>query len=155
MQLNIIPKCSNNNWNGLDLTKFLYGLWYESISYRICIRCRGSAFNYLISVSSLQGCVDACNSDGRCCHYSYLKSTASHPDNENCYLYTTGECDLEDLRQDDCHHWRSGLRTTVPLRWVMRIIVMMITMIMVVMIKKISSPSTKPSVQNYKNSLWP
>ena len=65
------------------------------ISYR---RCGGIATNFLVSISSHQDCLDACNRDDRCCHYSHHKGEASHPDHNTCYLFSSGDCDMEDLR---------------------------------------------------------
>ena len=79
-------------------------------------RCRGSAVNYLISITSHQGCLDACNRDDRCSYYSHLRSVASHPDHNTCYLFTSENCDMEDLMLDECRcrysQWRTGRRTT-------------------------------------------
>ena len=77
----------------------------------IIIRCRGVAANYLVSVHSHLGCLEACNRDDRCAHYSYHKSEASHPDHNNCYIFSSGECDMEDLMYSGDTHWRTGSRT--------------------------------------------
>ena len=77
------------------------------------IRCRGVAANYLVSIYSQQGCLDACNRDERCGHYSYHKSEASHPDHNNCYIFSSEECDMDNLMYDDNTQWRTGSRTAV------------------------------------------
>ena len=75
-------------------------------------RCRGGALNYLVSVSSLQGCVEACDNDKRCHHYSHHMSDASHPYHEHCLLFSSGNCDLNDLMYSGPQsHWISGRRT--------------------------------------------
>ena len=74
-------------------------------------RCRGGALNYLVSVSSLQGCVEACDNDKRCCYCSYHKSHASHPNHEVCLLFSAGQCDLEDLMDSEAQsQWVSDSR---------------------------------------------
>ena len=80
-------------------------------------RCRGEAVNYLVSVpmSSLGDCRDACNNDERCCYYSHHKSDASHPDHDNCFIYSAMECDIEDLMDSDpWSGWLTGDRTQCP-----------------------------------------
>ena len=88
-------------------------VWTKSLSW---FRCQGSAVNYLISISSHQGCLDACNRDDRCSYYSHLSSDDSHPDHNTCYLFTSEECDMEKLLLDECRcrysQWRTGKRTT-------------------------------------------
>ena len=77
-------------------------------------RCRGEAVNYLVSVpmSSLGDCRDACNNDERCCHYSYHNSDASHPDHDNCFIYSAMECDIENLMDSNpWSGWLTGDRT--------------------------------------------
>ena len=75
------------------------------------------AVNFFVSVSSLRGCLDACNNDVRCCHYSYHRSDTTHPDHENCYLFSSRMCDTEDLLYDEGpHHWRTGSRTRLSFR---------------------------------------
>ena len=75
-------------------------------------RCRGEAVNYLVSVSSLRDCLDACNNDERCCHYSHHQSDESHPDHNNCYLYSAMECDTEDLiYSEPWSGWLTGDRS--------------------------------------------
>ena len=74
-------------------------------------RCRGSAVNYLVSVSSLRECVEACDKDERCCHYSHHKSVASHQDHEHCLLFGAEACDVSDLMYTSSGHWITGLRT--------------------------------------------
>ena len=71
----------------------------------------GKAVNYLVSVPSFRKCHDACVSDKRCCHYSYHRSQRGHPDHENCFLYSSGACDINSLILRDYHsHWRTGWR---------------------------------------------
>ena len=79
-------------------------------------RCRGSAVNYLISVPSIQNCLDACNYDERCCHYSHHRSHASHPDHHNCFLFSAEECDVTDLMYSAHGHWVTGDRTRASSR---------------------------------------
>ena len=77
-------------------------------------RCGGIATNFLVSISSHQDCLDACNRDDRCCDYSHHKGEAAHPDHNTCYLFSSGECDMEDLMIDvNKRQWRTGKRTTV------------------------------------------
>ena len=80
-------------------------------------RCRGGAVNYLVSVSSLRGCVEACDRDERCCHYSYHRSEPSHPDHTHCFLYSSEACDINNLMYSGSRsHWVSGLRTAASTR---------------------------------------
>ena len=75
-------------------------------------RCGGEAVNYLVSVSSHRDCLDACNNDERCCYYSHHRSDESHPDHDNCYLYSATECDTEDLiYSEPGSDWRTGDRS--------------------------------------------
>jgi len=73
-------------------------------------RCGGTATNYLATISSHKGCLDACNRDERCCHYSYHTSDATNPDQDVCYLFYYGLCKI---MIDGSKHWRTGKRTTV------------------------------------------
>ena len=81
-------------------------------------RCRGGAINYLVSVSSLQSCVEACDNDDRCCHYSHHKSgEASHPVQDLCLLFSANECNIEDLvLHGSRSSWVTGDRTTATSR---------------------------------------
>ena len=81
-------------------------------------RCRGRAVNYLVSVPSLQGCVEACDHDERCCHYSHHKSVVSHPYHDHCLLFSAEDCDVTDLMYSDVlrSHWVSGSRTKASAR---------------------------------------
>ena len=81
-------------------------------------RCRGRAVNYLVSVPSLRGCVEACDDDERCCHYSHHKSEVSHPYHDHCLLYSAEDCDVTDLMYSDVlrSHWVSGSRTKTSVR---------------------------------------
>ena len=79
-------------------------------------RCRGRAVNYLVSVPSLQSCLDACNDDERCCHYSHHRSDASHPWHDHCLLFSAEECDVTDLMYSAHGHWVTGGRTRASSR---------------------------------------
>lgn len=68
------------------------------------------AINYLVSVSSISECQEACDNDKRCCHYSYHRPEASHPDHQTCYLFSSGVCDSE-LVYTEWPQWRTGTRT--------------------------------------------
>ena len=70
------------------------------------------AINFLVSVSSLSECQEACDNDQRCCHYSYHRSEASHPDHQTCYLF--GVCDQ--LVYTEWPAWTTGTRTTISPR---------------------------------------
>ena len=74
------------------------------------------AVNFLVSVSKVSGCQEACNNDQRCCHYSYHRSEASHPDHQACYLFSSGVCDTEHLMYTERPQWRTGTRTTLSPR---------------------------------------
>ena len=79
----------------------------------------------LISVTRMPGVVTTATDDdddddddlnARCCHYSYHRSRASHPDHNTCFLFTLTECDLENLMSTvtpSHRHWRSGQRTSL------------------------------------------
>ena len=78
----------------------------------------GQAVNYLVSVPSFQECHSACASDQRCCHYSYHRSHEGHPDHTHCFLYSSGECDINSLMFSDPHsHWRTGWRARCQKRF--------------------------------------
>ena len=81
-------------------------------------RCRGGAINYLVSVSSLQSCVEACDNDERCCHYSHhMSGEASHPIQDLCLLFSANECNIEDLvLRGPRSKWVTGDRTTASSR---------------------------------------
>ena len=66
------------------------------------------AINFLVSVSSLRGCQEACDTAQRCCHYSYHRSEAAHPDHQHCYLFGSGACDH--LIYTEWPQWRTGTR---------------------------------------------
>ena len=74
------------------------------------------AINFLVSVSSLRGCQEACDTDQRCCHYSYHRSDVSHPDHQACYLFSSRSCDTDHLIYTEGPQWKTGTRTTVSPR---------------------------------------
>ena len=80
-------------------------------------RCSGRAVNYLISIPSLQECVEACDNDERCCHYSHHKSEASLPYHNHCLLFSAEQCHVSDLIYSGARsHWVSGSRTKASVR---------------------------------------
>ena len=88
---------------------------YILIYFKVLVfdfRCRGSAINYLVSIYSHRSCLDACNRDDRCDRYSYFGSDVTHPDQDTCYLFSSSQCDMEDLMFDDGDTlWRTGNMT--------------------------------------------
>ena len=74
------------------------------------------AINFLVSVSSLRGCQEACDTDQRCCNYSYHRSDVSHPDHQACYLFSSRSCDTDHLIYTEGPQWKTGTRTTVSPR---------------------------------------
>ena len=95
----------------LALLSLVLNISSHPLSHQKQGRCAGRAVNYLVSVPSLRECHKACETDERCCHYSYHRSQRGHPDHENCFLYSSGACDINSLILRDHHsHWRTGWR---------------------------------------------
>lgn len=75
-------------------------------------QCEGSAYNYILSVPSFQDCVQKCECDQGCRHYSYHHSEESGPHHNHCYLYS-GSCDRLRYNTPDSH-WLSGPKPSSP-----------------------------------------
>ena len=72
-------------------------------------QCTGLAFNFIRSVSNIQECLQHCDCDDRCHHYSYHQGEG--PYHTHCYLYQA----CSSVRYDmDGSHWSSGSRSTSP-----------------------------------------
>ena len=72
-------------------------------------QCTGLAFNYIRSVANIQECLQHCDCDERCHHYSYHQGEGPH--HTHCYLYQA----CSSVRYDnDGSHWSSGPRSTTP-----------------------------------------
>ena len=73
-------------------------------------QCTGLAFNYIRSVANIQDCLQHCDCDERCQHYSYHQGEGG-PHHTHCYLYQACSSFRYDMEGS---HWSSGSRSTSP-----------------------------------------
>ena len=92
----------------LSLLSLVFNVSSHPLSHQKQGRCAGRAVNYLVSIPSLRECHKACETDERCCHYSYHNSEEG---GHHCFLYSQEQCDINNLLDDEAHsHWRTGWR---------------------------------------------
>ena len=92
----------------LILLSVVFNVSSHPLSHQKQGRCAGRAVNYLVSIPSLRECHKACETDERCCHYSYHSSEEG---GHHCFLYSQEQCDINNLLDDEAHsHWRTGWR---------------------------------------------